>query len=252
MEDNIKMDLREVGYDGRDWINLAQDRDQWRAYVRAAMNLRAKPSTRSSYLLAWSPNSPDLTPPDFFVWGFVKDIVYSQKPRNIDDLRVKITQAFQQITPLMLQETLAELHHRYELCRVRNGVKCSVFKQNDVEEISCLAENGSTRPVDILAYNADTKQGIIVDPTKCFEVECHQSAEVHLEKKSIYEPTVNYFKLKYALIHVEDALEGVVNGRRVRGRRRYQMIDNIKLFGSHAETKKKEENRKDRRMMSLQ
>ncbi|KAJ4429016.1 hypothetical protein ANN_26012 [Periplaneta americana] len=39
-EDNIKMDLREVRYDDRDWINLAQDRDQWRAYVRAAMNLR--------------------------------------------------------------------------------------------------------------------------------------------------------------------------------------------------------------------
>ncbi|KAJ4429015.1 hypothetical protein ANN_26011 [Periplaneta americana] len=39
-EDNIKMDLRNVGYDDRDWINLAQDRDQWRAYVRAAMNLR--------------------------------------------------------------------------------------------------------------------------------------------------------------------------------------------------------------------
>ncbi|KAJ4431604.1 hypothetical protein ANN_20203 [Periplaneta americana] len=39
-EDNIKMDLREVGYDDRDWIDLAQDRDRWRAYVRAAMNLR--------------------------------------------------------------------------------------------------------------------------------------------------------------------------------------------------------------------
>ncbi|KAJ4437527.1 GTP-Rho binding exocyst subunit [Periplaneta americana] len=36
------MDLREVGYDGRDWINLAQDRDQWRAYVRVAMNLRVQ------------------------------------------------------------------------------------------------------------------------------------------------------------------------------------------------------------------
>ncbi|KAJ4434035.1 hypothetical protein ANN_16354 [Periplaneta americana] len=35
-EDNIKMDLRKVGYDDRDWINLAQDRDRWRAYVRAA------------------------------------------------------------------------------------------------------------------------------------------------------------------------------------------------------------------------
>ncbi|KAJ4448285.1 hypothetical protein ANN_10299 [Periplaneta americana] len=41
-EDNIKMDSREVGYDDREWINLAQDRDRWRAYeyVRAAMNLR--------------------------------------------------------------------------------------------------------------------------------------------------------------------------------------------------------------------
>ncbi|KAJ4433414.1 hypothetical protein ANN_15673 [Periplaneta americana] len=38
-EDNIKMDLREVGYEDRNWINLAQDRDRWRAYVRAAMNL---------------------------------------------------------------------------------------------------------------------------------------------------------------------------------------------------------------------
>ncbi|KAJ4430183.1 hypothetical protein ANN_22393 [Periplaneta americana] len=34
------MDLREVGYDDRDWIDLAQDRDLWRAYVKMAMNLR--------------------------------------------------------------------------------------------------------------------------------------------------------------------------------------------------------------------
>ncbi|KAJ4442491.1 hypothetical protein ANN_04077 [Periplaneta americana] len=33
-EDNIEMDLREVGYDDRDWINLAQDRDRWRAYSK--------------------------------------------------------------------------------------------------------------------------------------------------------------------------------------------------------------------------
>jgi hypothetical protein len=30
---NIKMDLREIGWDGKDWINLAQDRNQWRALV---------------------------------------------------------------------------------------------------------------------------------------------------------------------------------------------------------------------------
>ena len=39
-EDNIKMDLWEVGCDPRDLIALAEDRDQWRAYVRAVMNLR--------------------------------------------------------------------------------------------------------------------------------------------------------------------------------------------------------------------
>jgi hypothetical protein len=38
--DNIKMDLREIGWDGRDWIELAQDRDQWRALVNTVMNLR--------------------------------------------------------------------------------------------------------------------------------------------------------------------------------------------------------------------
>ena len=38
--DNIKMDLREVGCDPRDWIALAEDRDQWQAYVRAVTNLR--------------------------------------------------------------------------------------------------------------------------------------------------------------------------------------------------------------------
>ena len=39
-KDNIKMYLREVGCDPGEWIDLADDRDQWRAYVRAVMNLR--------------------------------------------------------------------------------------------------------------------------------------------------------------------------------------------------------------------
>jgi hypothetical protein len=38
--DNIKIDLREIRWDGMDWIDLAQDRDQWRVLEDAVMNLR--------------------------------------------------------------------------------------------------------------------------------------------------------------------------------------------------------------------
>jgi hypothetical protein len=37
---NIKIDLREIGWDGIDWVDLAEDRDQWRALVNTVLNLR--------------------------------------------------------------------------------------------------------------------------------------------------------------------------------------------------------------------
>jgi hypothetical protein len=38
--DNIKMDLIEIGWDEVDWIDMAQDRDQWRVLVNTVLNLR--------------------------------------------------------------------------------------------------------------------------------------------------------------------------------------------------------------------
>jgi hypothetical protein len=39
-EDNIKLDLRQIGIDGVNWIQLAQDRVKWRAFVNTVMSLR--------------------------------------------------------------------------------------------------------------------------------------------------------------------------------------------------------------------
>jgi hypothetical protein len=38
--ENISMDLREIGWDGMEWLDLAQDRDQWRALVNTVMNVQ--------------------------------------------------------------------------------------------------------------------------------------------------------------------------------------------------------------------
>jgi hypothetical protein len=43
--DNIKIDLREIGWGGLDWIDVAKDRDKWRALLNTAMNLRVPEST---------------------------------------------------------------------------------------------------------------------------------------------------------------------------------------------------------------
>jgi hypothetical protein len=40
MEDNIEMDLQEIGWGGMDWIDMAQDRDRWRVLVNSVLNLQ--------------------------------------------------------------------------------------------------------------------------------------------------------------------------------------------------------------------
>jgi hypothetical protein len=54
--------------------------------------------------IAWPPRSPDLTPLDFFLWGYIKDLVYQTKVQDVAELRRRITAACETVTPVMLQE----------------------------------------------------------------------------------------------------------------------------------------------------
>ncbi|KAJ4446128.1 hypothetical protein ANN_12820 [Periplaneta americana] len=158
-EDNIKIDLREVGYDDREWINLAQDRDRCRAYVRATINLRLK-----SVFVDNDDDDDDDDDDKMWIWRRMERVKWTD--------RVTI-------------EALLE----------RVGEEKMILKLISKRKRNWLG---------------------------------------------------HWLRINYLL---KDALEGMVNGRRVRGRRICQIIDDIKIYGSYAETKMKVENRKDCRML---
>ena len=65
--------------------------------------------------MKWPPRSPDLTPLDFFFWGFVKDIVYQSKVADIRDLVARIKAASQEISLDVLEKVWKKLKNRLEL-----------------------------------------------------------------------------------------------------------------------------------------
>jgi hypothetical protein len=64
----------------------------------------------------WAPRSPDLTPLDFFVWGFIKSKVYKTKVPDPHDLRQRVYEAAQALTPSMLRDVFRATVERWEQC----------------------------------------------------------------------------------------------------------------------------------------
>jgi len=76
---------------------------------------------------AWPPGSLDLTPLLFFAWGFIKDVVYRRKVRDLADFRQRIIEAVELITPHMLINTWQELKYRLDICRATTGTHTEVY-----------------------------------------------------------------------------------------------------------------------------
>jgi hypothetical protein len=55
--------------------------------------------------IPWPQRSPDITPLDFFLWGYVKDIVYKVPVTSLDELKVRIFATIETVTPQMLENT---------------------------------------------------------------------------------------------------------------------------------------------------
>ena len=73
-------------------------------------------------LLLWTPRSPDITPCNFFLWGYVKDRVFVPTlQRDLADLKARIIAAVKNIDALMLTRVWQEREYRVDVCRVTRG-----------------------------------------------------------------------------------------------------------------------------------
>lgn len=70
----------------------------------------------------WPPNSPDLTPLDFWFWSYLKNTVYSPpRATAIEELKLKIERAYQAIPRSMFRHAIENVQNRALLCLKKNG-----------------------------------------------------------------------------------------------------------------------------------
>lgn len=69
----------------------------------------------------WPPRSPDLTPLDFFLWGHIKNEVYSTEPQDVNDLKNQIVSACANIEPHVLKRVVQSMKKRFMACVAVEG-----------------------------------------------------------------------------------------------------------------------------------
>ncbi|KAJ4450806.1 hypothetical protein ANN_02236 [Periplaneta americana] len=152
-EDNIEMDLREVEYDGRDWINLAQGGlIEWRDDIKMVGNVaavRAVPGRSQDNRCRHCQNEVETLAH-----------VLGSCPHDVG---------------------LRNARHHQVRSIIATALKDAHY--NTFEEVHGLSVTGSTRRIDIIAFKESTRSGFIIDPTVRFETNGEQPAEVNKEKR---------------------------------------------------------------------
>ena len=77
--------------------------------------------------IRWPPRSPDLTPLDFFLWGYVKDRVFVPPVNDLPDLRARIRETIATVPMDMLERTWQETEYRLDIVRATNGAHVEVY-----------------------------------------------------------------------------------------------------------------------------
>ena len=71
--------------------------------------------------MEWPPRSPDLSPPDYFLWGYLKDRVYVNRPRTIEKFKNNIRTEIQAISSEILVKVVNGMLDRAQECVARGG-----------------------------------------------------------------------------------------------------------------------------------
>ena len=94
---------------------------------------------RGSSNLSWPTRSPDLTPCDYFMWGFIKSKVYTRDILNITDIKQKITEAFTNITKPMLSDVFSSYWYRLEKVLEFKGSHIEQESSNEIKNANVLS-----------------------------------------------------------------------------------------------------------------
>ena len=74
--------------------------------------------------VAWPARSPDLTSPDFYLWGYLKNVVYQEQPTDRENMKDRIRTACRAIPRQVLLNTVNEFQRRVAACLQVNGGNC--------------------------------------------------------------------------------------------------------------------------------